>query len=98
MSNVAAGLLITTFGLCMAGIFASAFRDNWGQFGGLAALALWSGSEVTAVLAAEAVPLRALLLYAGLAMLLLGTAWKVTHHTTAARSRPVDVAQARGRP
>lgn len=81
MMALSIGLLAVVMVACLAGLYSSAYRDNWAQCLGLVLLALWAGAEAAAVLLAHhAVEPRDAMLYAGLAAFAVGTVLKVVHH------------------
>jgi hypothetical protein len=77
VSALAFALLLVVAAGCVAGVFAASYRDNWPQFVGLTLLATWSAGEMLALLRGYQPHPRELLLYAGLAAFMAGTAWKV---------------------
>lgn len=83
MSAAAVILLLVVAVLCLAGVFAASYRDNWGQFAGLTLLAIWAAGELLALARGYQPHPRELVLYVALAAFLAGTAWKVVQHRPA---------------
>lgn len=73
-------LLLVVASICVAGVFAAAYRDNWLQFVGLTLLCLWAAGELLALARGDQPHPRELLLYGALAAFCAGTAWKVVQH------------------
>jgi uncharacterized membrane protein len=80
MSAAAVILLLVVAALCLAGVFAASYRDNWPQFTGLTLLAIWAAGELLALARGYQPHPRELVLYVALAAFLAGTAWKVVQH------------------
>ena len=84
MSALALLLLLVVAAGCVAGVFAVRYRDNWPQFVGLTLLATWCAGEILALARGYQPQPREMLLYAGLAAFMAGTAWKVALYGRAA--------------
>lgn len=65
---------------CSAGVFSSAFRDNWPQFVGLTGATIWAVSELVNVVRFGYADPREMILYAALASFSFGTSLKVWRH------------------
>jgi hypothetical protein len=63
--------------LCVAGVFARVYRDNWLQFTGLIGVSLWCVARIDRLLYVECVDSQNLFLHLGLLCFAAGTAWKV---------------------
>lgn len=73
--------LLLSVAICsFLGLFSGLFKDNLFQCIGLVMLGIWSASAIDRVLDRGFVRVESMILYSGLAMYSIGTAFKVIQH------------------